>query len=35
MNVPKEITTYCPKCRKHQAHAVTLYKAGKRRPMAK
>jgi large subunit ribosomal protein L44e len=35
VNVPKEITTYCPKCRKHQAHAVTLYKAGKRRPMAK
>ena len=35
VNVPKEITTYCPKCRKHQAHAVTLYKAGKKRPMAK
>jgi len=35
VNVPKEITTYCAKCKKHQAHAVTLYKPGKRRPMAK
>jgi large subunit ribosomal protein L44e len=35
VNVPKEVTTYCPKCKTHQAHAVTLYKAGKRRAMAK
>jgi large subunit ribosomal protein L44e len=35
MNVPKEITTYCPKCKKHQAHTVSLYKAGKRRALAK
>jgi len=35
MNVPKEITTYCPRCRKHQVHTVSLYKAGKRRALAK
>jgi large subunit ribosomal protein L44e len=34
MNVPKEIRTYCPKCKKHQAHSVSLYKAGKRRALA-
>jgi large subunit ribosomal protein L44e len=35
MNVPKEIRTYCPRCKIHQAHTVTLYKAGKRRALAK
>ena len=35
VNVPKEIRTYCPRCKQHQAHAVTLYKAGKRRALAK
>jgi large subunit ribosomal protein L44e len=35
MNAPKEITTYCPKCQSHQVHAVSLYKAGKRRASAK
>jgi len=35
LNVPKEVRTYCPKCKQHQAHAVTLYKVGKRRPLAK
>jgi large subunit ribosomal protein L44e len=35
VNVPKEVTTYCPKCKKHQIHAVSLYKAGKRRALAK
>jgi large subunit ribosomal protein L44e len=35
VNVPKEVTTYCPKCKAHQAHAVSLYKAGKRRALAK
>jgi len=34
MNVPKEISTYCPKCNNHQAHTVSLYKAGKRRALA-
>jgi large subunit ribosomal protein L44e len=35
MKAPKEIRTYCPKCKAHQEHAVTLYKAGKRRALAK
>jgi len=35
MKTPKEITTYCPKCKTHQTHTVTLYKAGKRRALAK
>jgi large subunit ribosomal protein L44e len=35
VNVPKEVTTYCPKCKKHQIHSVSLYKAGKRRALAK
>ncbi len=35
MDVPKDITTYCPKCKKHQVHSVSLYKAGKRRALAK
>lgn len=35
VNVPKETRTYCPKCKKHQAHTVSLYKAGKRRALAK
>jgi len=35
MDVPKEITTYCPKCKKHQTHSVSLYKPGKRRALAK
>jgi len=35
MKAPKEITTYCPKCKTHQGHTVTLYKAGKRRALAK
>lgn len=35
MNVPKEVRTYCPHCKAHQVHTVTLYKAGKRRALAK
>jgi len=34
VDVPKEIRTYCPKCKQHQAHTVTLYKAGKPRALA-
>jgi len=34
MKVPKEISTYCPKCKAQQAHTVSLYKAGKRRALA-
>jgi large subunit ribosomal protein L44e len=35
MKTPKETTTYCPKCKTHQSHAVSLYKTGKRRALAK
>jgi len=35
MKVPKKIATYCPKCKSHQPHTVSLYKVGKRRAMAK
>jgi large subunit ribosomal protein L44e len=35
MKSPKEITTYCPRCKTQQAHAVSLYKAGKRRVLAR
>jgi large subunit ribosomal protein L44e len=34
MNVPKEIATYCPRCKTHTSHAVSLYKEGKRRTLA-
>ncbi len=34
MKAPKEINTYCPKCRKHQPHRVSLYKKGKERALA-
>ena len=35
VNVPKEVKTYCPKCKAHQIHSVSLYKPGKRRALAK
>ena len=35
MNVPKEIVTYCPRCKTHKAHSVSLYKEGKRRAQAR
>ncbi len=35
MRVPKTITTYCPKCKTHSEHAVSLYKAGKERALAR
>ncbi|MCJ7505321.1 50S ribosomal protein L44e [Candidatus Bathyarchaeota archaeon] len=34
MNVPKTITTYCPRCKKHTEHSVSLYKAGKQRSLS-
>ena len=34
MNVPKTINTYCKKCKGHTGHTVSLYKPGKRRPLA-
>ena len=34
MKVPREIRSYCPRCRTHTAFIVTLYKAGKRRKLS-
>ena len=34
MNVPKTINTYCPKCKIHTEHSVSLAKTGKRRVLA-
>jgi len=34
LNYPKEIRRYCPKCRKHTTHKVSIYKPGKRRGSA-
>ncbi|MBM1154672.1 50S ribosomal protein L44e [archaeon] len=34
MEVPKEIRTYCPRCRKPTIHKVSLYKPGKTRKLA-
>ncbi|RMF31539.1 MAG: 50S ribosomal protein L44e [Candidatus Nitrosothermus koennekii] len=34
MKVPKEITTYCPRCKKHTVHTISLYKKGKDRKSA-
>ncbi|RLE80843.1 MAG: 50S ribosomal protein L44e [Thermoprotei archaeon] len=34
MEVPRKIRTYCPRCRKHTEHTVSLYKPGKRRTLA-
>jgi len=34
MKVPKVIVTYCPRCKTHTEHLVTIYKHGKRRTLA-
>ncbi len=34
MKVPRSIRTYCPRCRAHTIHTVTLYKHGRRRTLA-
>ena len=34
MKIPKRIRTYCPRCRTHTIHTVTIYKHGKRRTLA-
>tara|TARA_B100001179_G_scaffold150318_1_gene109247 strand:- start:12746 stop:13027 length:282 start_codon:yes stop_codon:yes gene_type:complete len=31
MKLPKEMKQYCPSCKKHQLHTVSIYKAGKQR----
>jgi len=34
VKVPRSIRTYCPRCRAHTIHTVTLYKHGRRRTLA-
>jgi len=34
MKAPKEMRTYCPKCKSHTEHQVSLYKTGRVRAMA-
>jgi len=34
LKIPKVIVTYCPRCRTHTEHSVTIYKHGKRRSLA-
>jgi len=34
MKVPKEMRVYCPKCKTHTDHQVSIYKKGKDRAMA-
>ena len=34
MKVPRRIRTYCPRCRKHTVHTVSIYRHGKRRSLA-
>ncbi len=29
MKIPAEIRTYCPRCKKHTVHKVSIYKKGK------
>lgn len=33
MKMPKEKRIYCPRCNKHTAHKVSIYKKGKQRAM--
>lgn len=34
MKMPKEVHTYCPKCKHHTIHSATIYKKGKERATA-
>ncbi|RDD53353.1 MAG: 50S ribosomal protein L44e [Candidatus Korarchaeota archaeon NZ13-K] len=34
MQVPATIRTYCPRCRRHTPHKVSLYKAGRARTLS-
>jgi len=31
MKIPRSMRTFCPRCKTHTDHAVSLYKAGKRK----
>lgn len=34
VKVPKTVNTYCPKCRKHTVHAISLYRKGRERVLS-
>ena len=34
MKMPKNVATYCPKCKGHTDHTASIYKAGKQRAMS-
>jgi len=34
LKIPRTMNTYCPKCRSHTQHSITIYKHGKRRTLA-
>ncbi|NPA05518.1 MAG: 50S ribosomal protein L44e [Crenarchaeota archaeon] len=34
MRIPKVIVTYCPRCKTHTKHSVSIYSHGKRRSLA-
>ncbi|MGC8568859.1 MAG: 50S ribosomal protein L44e [Nitrososphaeria archaeon] len=34
MKIPSVIVTYCPRCKKHTEHEVSIYKKGKERSMS-
>ncbi|BCS94354.1 50S ribosomal protein L44e [Metallosphaera sp. J1] len=34
MKFPKLVKAYCPKCKTHTDHSISLYKGGKRRELA-
>ena len=34
LKIPKTMNTYCPRCKTHTEHTITLYKAGQRRPQS-
>jgi large subunit ribosomal protein L44e len=34
LKIPKVIRTYCPRCKTHTEHSVSIYKHGKRRSLA-
>jgi large subunit ribosomal protein L44e len=34
LKLPKNVNTFCPRCRIHTDHQVSIYKAGKRRSLA-
>lgn len=34
LRFPRTISTYCPRCRTHTEHSVSIYKHGKRRTLA-